>query len=182
MLSLVIEGKTMAFTNLQVDPGQLPSASELHLQRLPPAHRRELLAQALITTGIFLLPSVFPLVTPLEERIGDFVFAPPLVVLVLGALFTSLALVRYRHKGYALREHDVAFRDGLFWRKTTVLPFDRVQHAEVTQGPLQRRFKLATLKFFTAGGSSVDLKIDGLLADEAERLREAVLRRSTQGE
>ncbi len=168
----------MAFTNLQVDPQTLPRASELQLQRLPAAHRRELLTQALITMGIFLLPSAIPLVTPLEERIGDFVFAPPLVVLTLGALFTGLALVRYRHKGYALREHDVAFRNGLFWRKTTVLPFDRVQHAEVTQGPLQRRFKLATLKFFTAGGSSVDLKIDGLLAEEAERLREAVLQRS----
>lgn len=172
----------MAFTNLQVDPNRLPRASELDLQRLPPAHRRELLAQAVITTGIFLLPSLFPLITPLEERIGGFVFAPPLIVLILGALFTGLALVRYRHKGYALREHDVAFRDGMFWRKTTVLPFDRVQHAEVTQGPLQRRFKLATLKFFTAGGSSVDLKIDGLLADEAERLREAVLQRSTHDE
>lgn len=171
----------MAFTNLQVDPNSLPRASELDLQRLPPAHRRELLTQSLITTGIFLLPSAIPLISPLEERIGGFVFGPPLVVLVLGLLFTSLALVRYRHKGYALREHDVAFRDGWFWRKTTVLPFDRVQHAEVTQGPLQRRFGLATLKFFTAGGSSVDLKIDGLLADQAERLREAVLRRSTHG-
>jgi membrane protein YdbS with pleckstrin-like domain len=173
---------TMAFTNLQIDPASLPRAEELELQSLPPAHRRELLTQALITTGVFLLPSVIPLVTPLEERIGGFVFAPPLVVIALGVLFTALALIRYRHKGYALREHDVAFRNGLIWRKTTILPFDRVQHAEVTQGPLQRRFKLATLKFFTAGGSSVDLKIDGLLAEEAERLRETVLRRSAHDE
>lgn len=172
----------MAFTNLQIDPASLPRAEELELQSLPPAHRRELLTQALITTGVFLLPSVIPLVTPLEERIGGFVFAPPLVVIALGVLFTALALIRYRHKGYALREHDVAFRNGLIWRKTTILPFDRVQHAEVTQGPLQRRFKLATLKFFTAGGSSVDLKIDGLLAEEAERLRETVLRRSAHDE
>ncbi|MEE4173781.1 MAG: PH domain-containing protein [Xanthomonadales bacterium] len=168
----------MAFTNLQIDPDTLPRAEELDLKRLPPAHRRELLTQALITTGIFLLPSAIPLITPLEERVGNFVLAPPAVVIAFGLLLTGLALVRYRHKGYALREHDVVFRNGLFWRKTTVLPFDRVQHAEVTQGPLQRRFKLATLKFFTAGGTSVDLKIDGLLADEAERLREAVLRRS----
>ena len=169
----------MAFTNLQVDPRRLPRAAELELKSLPPAHRRELLTQALITTGVFLLPSLFPLITPLEERIGGFVFAPPLLVVTLGVLFTGLALIRYRHKGYALREHDVAFRNGLIWRKTTVLPFDRVQHAEVTQGPLQRRFALATLKFFTAGGSSVDLKIDGLLAEEAELLRFSVVKRST---
>lgn len=172
----------MAFTNLQVHTQSLPRATELSLQPLPAAHRRELLAQALITTAIFLLPSAIPLITPLQERIGNFVLAPPLVVVALGILLTGLALIRYRHKGYALREHDIAFSRGLFWRKTTVLPFDRVQHAEVTQGPLQRRFDLATLKFFTAGGSSVDLKIDGLLAGEAERLREAVLRRRTHGE
>lgn len=172
----------MAFTNLQLDPHALPRASDLVLQSLPPEHRRELLAQALITTAIFLLPSVILMITPLQARIGHFVLAPPALVIVLGLLFTFLALIRFRHKGYALREHDVTFRDGLIWRKTTVLPFDRVQHAEVTQGPLQRRFNLATLKFFTAGGTSVDLKIDGLLADEAERLREVVLRRSTGNE
>ncbi len=165
----------MAFTNLQIDPAGLPKAAELELQRLPAAHRREILTQGVITIIILMLPSLATLLTPLESRIGDVVFLPPALVLFFGVIFTALALVRYRHKGYALRTHDVAFRTGLFWRKTTVLPFDRVQHAEVTQGPLQRRFGLATLKFFTAGGSSVDLKIEGLLADEAERLREVVL-------
>lgn len=165
----------MAFTNVQIDPAELPQAAELSLQRLPAAHRREILAQSVITVVILMLPSLVLMATPVTSRIGNAVFLPPALVLGFGALFTTLALVRYRHKGYALRTHDVAFRTGLFWRKTTILPFDRVQHAEVTQGPLQRRFGLATLKFFTAGGSSVDLKIEGLLLEEAERLREAVL-------
>ena len=168
----------MAFTNLQLDPATLPRAAELELQPLPAAHRREILVQSIITVGILLLPSLVLLATPLHSRIGDAVFLPAALVLMFGAAFTALALVRYGHKGYALRNHDVAFRTGLFWRKTTILPFDRVQHAEVTQGPLQRRFGLATLKFFTAGGSSVDLKIEGLLTDDAERLREAVLARA----
>jgi membrane protein YdbS with pleckstrin-like domain len=43
---------------------------------------------------------------------------------------------------------------------------------------LQRRFGLASIKFFTAGGSSVDLKIAGLVAEEAERLRAFILQRS----
>ena len=171
----------MAFSNQQIEPSTLPRAAELELQSLPKEHRREILAQSVITIAIFCLPSLIPMITPLEEKIGSFVFAPPVLVIVIGALFTVLALIRYRHKGYALREHDIAFRTGLIWRKTTLLPFDRVQHAEVTQGPLQRAFGVSTLKFFTAGGSSVDLKIDGLLADEAERLREAVLARSGHG-
>ncbi len=172
----------MAFTNLQVDTETLPRAATLDLHPLPPAHRREILAQGLITTGIFVLPSIIPLLIPaIPSAVRGVLWLVPVLVLLLGTLLTALALVRFRRKGYALRQHDVVFRTGLFWRKTTVLPFDRVQHAEVTQGPLQRRFGLATLKFFTAGGSSVDLAIEGLLADDAERLRETVLERAGHG-
>ncbi|MEM1412654.1 MAG: PH domain-containing protein [Pseudomonadota bacterium] len=172
----------MAFTNVQVDTASLPQAAELELNRLPEAHRREILVQSIITVAILALPSLIFVISPLKEKIGGFVWLFPGSIVAFGALFTALALVRYRHKGYALREYDVAFRTGLFWRKTTILPFDRVQHAEVTQGPLQRRFGVSTLKFFTAGGTSVDLKIDGLLADEAERLRAVVLARSGHGD
>lgn len=172
----------MAFSNLEVDIAGLPRASELRLHSLPPAHRREILAQSLITVAIVLLPSLIPLFIKTDLGLQPARFIPAVLVILFGGLFTALALVRYRHKGYALRAHDVVFRTGLFWRKTTVLPFDRVQHAEVTQGPLQRRFGVATLKFYTAGGSSVDLKIESLLEDDAERLRETVLERSGHGD
>lgn len=168
----------MAFTNPQIEIAALPRADELRLHRLPPEHRREVFTQSLITLGVVLLPTMIPLFIKPDLGLPLLRFLPAVLVVVFGALFTALALVRYRHKGYALRAHDIAFRTGLFWRKTTLLPFDRVQHAEVTQGPLQRRFGVATLKFYTAGGSSVDLKIEGLLEADAERLREAVLERS----
>ena len=64
---------------------------------------------------------------------------------------------------------------GRRWRKTVLLPFNRVQHAEVSSGPLQRKFGLASLKFFTAGGSSVDLKIDGLMKERAEEIRSFIM-------
>lgn len=169
----------MAFSNVQVDIDSLPRAAALQLERLPEAHRREILVQGLITLAILATPALaFAL---LRSSIGLpfwLAWTPVLIVLLSGAPFLALALVRYRFKGYALREHDIAFRTGLFWRKTTLLPFDRVQHAEVTQGPLQRRFDLATLKFYTAGGSSVDLKIDGLHTNQAERLRTRILERA----
>lgn len=172
----------MAFSNPEVDITGLPRASDLQLHSLPPAHRREILVQSLITVAIVLLPSLIPLFVKTELGLHLTRFIPAILVILFGGLFTALALVRYRHKGYALRAHDVVFRTGLFWRKTTVLPFDRVQHAEVTQGPLQRRFGVATLKFYTAGGSSVDLKIESLLENDAERLRETVLERSGTGD
>jgi len=81
-------------------------------------------------------------------------------------------------RAIAVREHDIAYRSGLFFRKTVILACNRVQHIEVSSGPLQRRFGLVSLKFFTAGGSSVDLKVDGLMRDRAEQLRAYILDRS----
>ncbi|WP_191621148.1 PH domain-containing protein [Marinihelvus fidelis] len=172
----------MTFTNPQLDTDRLPRAAALDLHPLPPEHRREILVQSAIVVTVFLLLSLVPqAIVAIPSPVRVALLALPAAALLLGGLLTVLAVVRFRRKGYALRAHDVVFRTGLFWRKTTVLPFDRVQHAEVTHGPLQRRFGLATLKFFTAGGSSVDLQIEGLLAADAERLRETVLARSGHG-
>lgn len=169
----------MSFTNLQIEIGELPQARELDLKRLPAEHRREIIVQSMVTLGILTVLSLIPqLITAIDPTIRRGLLLWPVLILMVGGLITWLMLIRYRHKGYAMRAHDIVFRTGLFWRKTTVLPFNRIQHAEVTHGPLQRRFGLATLKFFTAGGASVDLSIEGLLAPDAEALREDILRRS----
>jgi len=118
-------------------------------------------------------------ILPISEPTVKFVFKfLPLLIVVIAGLVSVLALMQFRVKAYALREQDIAYRSGLVFRKIVLLPFNRVQHMEVTSGPLQRRFGLASLKFFTAGGASVDLKITGLEAPEAERLRTFILSKS----
>jgi len=167
------------FTNQQVDSETLPRAESIQMQAMAPAYVREVMTQwalfavplLLIAVIVWLLP-LSPLPLKLALRIG---------VSVIGLFMISLGLLLYRQakaRGWALREHDVAYRTGLIWRKTIILPFTRVQHAEVTSGPLQRRFGLATLKFYTAGGSSVDLKISGLEAQQASALRDHILKNS----
>lgn len=169
----------MSFSNLQVDMASLPRAKALTLKRLPEAYRREIIAQSIITLGVLILLSLIPQVIPgIEAQPRLLLLLVPAAILIIGGAISLLMLIRYKHKGYAMRTHDIVFQSGLFWRKTTVLPFNRIQHAEVTHGPLQRRFGLATLKFFTAGGANVDLNIDGLEASEAEALREDILHRS----
>jgi membrane protein YdbS with pleckstrin-like domain len=104
--------------------------------------------------------------------------ALPAFFLILGLFIGSLVVRKAKVKGIALRQKDIAYRSGLYWRNIVVLAFNRIQHVEVSSGPLQRKFGLATLKFFTAGGSSVDLKVDGLERDRAERIRAFVLSKS----
>lgn len=169
----------MAFQNQQIETQALPAANALELTALPEEHRREVLVQSAITVGIMLCFAFIPqLIVAIPGTVRVWLLLIPAGIAVGGVLITALLLIRLRHKGYAMREHDIVFCTGLFWRKTTVLPFNRIQHAEVTHGPLQRRFGLATLKFFTAGGAAVDLNIEGLRAGDAEALREDILRRS----
>ncbi|MFW5762007.1 MAG: PH domain-containing protein, partial [Cyclobacteriaceae bacterium] len=47
-------------------------------------------------------------------------------------------------------------------------------------GPLNRLFKLTTLKIYTAGGSTSDLNIPGLEYDDAQKLREYIAEKSSK--
>jgi membrane protein YdbS with pleckstrin-like domain len=170
---------TMAFTNLQIDTDVLPQIAELVMQSMSPVYLREVMTQlAIVFTPMFLIswvPWFLPFPEPTVQMLLKFL---PLLIGVLALLVSVLAVKQFNVKAYAVRDHDITYRSGLVFRKTVLLPFNRVQHMEVSSGPLQRRFGLASLKFFTAGGSSVDLKIEGLLTEEAERLRAFILQRS----
>ena len=159
--------KNMAFVNLQIDLSELPIADELVMEPMAESYEREVKTQLLIIFLPILIASVLPFL--LTQII--FLSAIPAVVLLLAILISTLVIRKAQVKGVSLREFDVAYRSGLFWRKTVIVAFNRVQHVEVSSGPLQRKFGLATVKFFTAGGSSVDLKVDGLSTERAEQIR-----------
>ena len=59
-------------------------------------------------------------------------------------------------------------------RIRTVVPFGRVQHIDVAQGPIERSFGLATLILHTAGTRGASVPLPGLLFDEAERMRDRI--------
>ena len=157
----------MAFVNLQINLSELPIADELVMEPMAESYVREVKTQLLIIFLPILIVSVLPfLLTQIT-----LLLAVPVIVLLLATVIPMLVIRKAQVKGVSLREFDVAYRSGLFWRKTVIVAFNRVQHVEVSSGPLQRKFGLATVKFFTAGGSSVDLKVDGLSTERAEQIR-----------
>lgn len=161
----------MSFVNPQINTDDLPAASELRMEAMARNYAKEVRVQQVIIWIPLLLASWIPLLVMRKAPL----LIVPAVVMLLAALIVPIVIRKSKVKGFALRDHDIAYRSGLFWQKTVLLPFNRVQHAEVSSGPLQRKFGLASLKFFTAGGSSVDLKIDGLTSDRAEQLRTFVM-------
>lgn len=73
--------------------------------------------------------------------------------------------------GYAERDNDLLVRHGLLVRRLSIVPYARMQFVDVTAGPLERAFNLATVQLHTAAAAS-DARIPGLPPDEASRLRD----------
>ena len=71
-------------------------------------------------------------------------------------LFVVLAGVvpglRWRRWRYEIREDEVDLQRGIVWVSRTLVPLARIQHVDTQSGPLQRRFGLATVVFYTAAG------------------------------
>ena len=104
-----------------------------------------------------------------------------MVVAVVGG-FVALTLIsvvlkilEVRNIGYQVREHDLSYRNGVIVKRVQTVPFVRVQHARMRQGPVQRLFSLATLNINSAGP---DIAITGLSNDDATRLRALVVERA----
>jgi uncharacterized protein len=97
----------------------------------------------------------------------------PTTVAVVAALVVQWVLLRgrYRSWGYLERDDDLVVRRGLLFRQVTVVPYGRMQFIDVSAGPIDRFFGLATVQLHTAAAAS-DARIPGLTQDEAERLRD----------
>lgn len=78
---------------------------------------------------------------------------------------------RYRAWGYAERDDDLLVRRGVLVRRLSVVPYGRMQFVDVTAGPIDRLFHLATVQLHTAAAAT-DARIPGLAVEEAHRLRD----------
>jgi membrane protein YdbS with pleckstrin-like domain len=88
------------------------------------------------------------------------------------AVWRSVVTVRaVKAWGYAERDNDLLVRHGLVIRRLSIVPYARMQFVDVTAGPLERAFSLATVQLHTASAAS-DARIPGLPPEEASRLRD----------
>jgi hypothetical protein len=88
-----------------------------------------------------------------------------------------ISILGYKKKGFAFREHDVLYRSGLIATNTIVIPYNRVQHVALHEGVISRYLGLANVEIFTAGGSSSDLEIPGIDKEQAEKIKQLLMRK-----
>lgn len=169
------------FENVEIETDHLPRADEVSWRTLDPSFLRQRIIVAILILGI-VVAGLAALHTILAMAFRDegidvplyliWAILPPIGAAVLGWPFLSVPRM-----GYAVRDRDILFRGGVLWRKVTAVPYNRIQHVEKDTSPLDRRYRLANLKIFTAGGAGGDLDIHGLAEESAERIRAFILAR-----
>jgi membrane protein YdbS with pleckstrin-like domain len=96
-------------------------------------------------------------------------------IAALGVLSHRWPVREYRHTSYRVDAVGIEIRKGVYWRVVIHVPRSRVQHTDVSQGPVQRRYGLGTLVIYTAGTDHARVDLAGLEHGVALRLREHLL-------
>jgi membrane protein YdbS with pleckstrin-like domain len=142
----------------------------------PPA--RAVRLHAGFVASMIALSSILAMAGPLfaMDRYGMTRFAVALLVVALGAGFGAWIGARLRHQRWKLDAEGLWLRTGRLWWRETRVPASRVQHVDLKHGPLERRFKLATLVVHTAAVHLSGITVRGLDEGDAQRLRDALAR------
>lgn len=166
---------TLEFSNEQIFPVSFPKMAILEYS---PLEKNLLKADLIWVILFFSVGFVFSLVIryvfDVEWMIvyGQYTWLVLFIFMVISLLFVYFG---FHKKSYAIRQKDIMYNSGLFWQSSIAIPFNRVQHCEVSQGPIDRFYNLAELKIFTAGGSSSDLSISGLSPETAARIKDFIV-------
>jgi membrane protein YdbS with pleckstrin-like domain len=148
-------------------------ASDHEGDALTPLHPNYVKVVRLATLGWALPFVIGALVLESADTLPRGAFLAP-VVLVALYLISRVPLRRYQARGYQLGGDRLRVVRGLLFRSDTVVPFGRVQHIDVQQGPLERAYGLATLVLHTAGTHNASVALPGLGHDDAVAMREEI--------
>lgn len=96
---------------------------------------------------------------------------PTLATLLVALLVTTIAPKRiWLRLRYALEPNILRVVRGWLYFTDTLVPLPRVQHLDITRGPLEKLFGTATLVVHTAGTHSSTVMLPGLSPARAEEL------------
>lgn len=147
----------------------------------PVTFERQMLASAvrwvwfggqLITVAVLTL-IVFQVDLFVLELPGGLATVATFLVLVGFAVWRTVT--RYRNWSWELTERELVIDRGVIFKLTRIVPRVRVQHVDISSGPLDRFFGLRQVSIYTAGTREADASIPGLTETRAEELRTALI-------
>jgi uncharacterized protein len=140
------------------------------LTALQPDHIKVMRINTAIFAGVVVAAAIVLEMTELLPM-GS-VMAPVLLIAVL--YVWRIPARRYARWGYDVGADRLRISRGNLFYCDTIVPFGRIQHIDVDQGPVQRRYELATLSVHTAGSHNDTVSLPGLLHADALALRETI--------
>lgn len=102
-----------------------------------------------------------------------YIGVPALILFVGGGIL--LVSSRFNNAKYHLGGEDLAYGHGIFWKSRRYIARARVQHVDITAGPIARALNLVHLSVFVGGQAAAAISIPGLSPEEGERLRSTLL-------
>lgn len=145
-------------------------ASDAALRPVDPRYRNVLRVRGIMRGAVTVaVAAIVEAATPLA---GGALLFPALFL--LGALATLVPARQYARWGFHMSEDRLRVAQGLLFRSDAVVPFGRVQHIDVRQGPLERAWQLGSLTLFTAGTHNASVTLPGLPHADALAMREAI--------
>jgi len=110
-----------------------------------------------------------------------FPFALPLfmfiLVVAIGQWIVGRTFTCYR---YELGDDDLAVAKGVFWKSWRFVNRNRIQHVDLSSGPIARALGLVHVSVFVGGMQAAAVSIPGLSTHEAEMLRGKLIKASTE--
>jgi uncharacterized protein len=127
-----------------------------------------------IVSGITaLIPIIGAAVLEFAELAPMGSFIVPVILFAAYCVWT-LPQRRYNRWGYQIGEDRLRIVRGYLFYSDTVVPFGRIQHMDVDQGPIERRYNLGTFSAHTAGTHGSTIVLPGLPHADALALRERI--------
>lgn len=103
------------------------------------------------------------------------IWAAPSFFAVIGLWSVLIASPRrWIRWGWAWTGRELHVARGWLARSHTIVPAMRVQHIDVSQGPLERMFGVSTLVLHTAGTANSEVHLPGIRRETAEEIRDAI--------
>ena len=113
-----------------------------------------LLIPAAIVFGLVIIPSIIASFLYLRLVYAILVTFSLLTPFFLVVGFVAFWIRRYYSSiSYLFTEDEIIAERGVWWKRKSVVPYNRITNIDVIQGPLSRRFGLGTVRVQTAGYS-----------------------------
>ena len=168
----------MSFQNLALDLKDLPDFKTVELEAVQKRYKKLLWLNVLaLFVPLFTLTIVGFFFDEIPSWISILFLCLLSVIFILRVIEVEKG---FPIRKFGIRQYDMIYQSGFFHFTETVVPYNRIQHVEIKQGPLSRLFTLYSLRLYTAGASSGDLIIDGLDKSTAQKLKAKVLDKTTE--